>query len=405
MALQAPQPRVDVPIITDGVCGNVSVDNRFDDDVKKRRGSGETQNVQAIQASSARSIPLELEVRCLLNGRETSCFPDTGAGANYMSLPYAQRNELQINTGITDTVKLPNGKSRSTLGTVSVPFSFESEAEIHQIIFNVIPSCIRDVIIGSPFLHMMETFTRFAHRITKRLRSHLSCPVRYIGAPQQRLQGRLGGYLVQALPDSGSDLSLISMEYAKRCEFRIDTSGPQQKLLEFADGSLEVTKGLVQGLTWRYGNDESNVFPIDCYVLDELDCDILLGYPFLEDTEAFVHYQAAFVNLGNNDIIGCGSNLNIITFRANVVQELKAKFKFRAETNTETPAHQTWEQEKRKLLTRKEKLEQTPTGEGHAPENQCSAYLRWEAAWATHMSKEPIPADQANKGSCDDTSR
>jgi hypothetical protein len=189
-------------------------------------------------------------------------------------------------------VKLGNGSTVSTIGTTTSLFAFAGEKATHALLFHVLRTSVYDVVLGSPFLQATETLTRYAHRIGRRCHEALSHRVCALGA-SQRVSGRLNGIHMDATPDTGSDVSLMSASLAARHKLKVNTEKQHRVLLEFADGSTATATGLVENLEWRYG-DTGDPYRMDVYVLPQLSVDLLLGYDFLHDTNAFVAYEGDF---------------------------------------------------------------------------------------------------------------
>jgi hypothetical protein len=231
-------------------------------------------------------------IKARLGENEVSAFPDTGAAANFVSLQYVKSHGLNIDRKSSSLVKLGNGSTVSTLGTTKSLFSFAGEKAAHTLLFNVLRTSVYDVVLGSPFLQATETLTRYAHRIGRRCREAHSHRVCALGA-SQRVSGRLNGIHMDATPDTGSDVSLMSASLAARHRLKINTDKHHRVLLEFADGSTARATGLVENVEWAYG-DTGIHHRIDVYVLPELSVDLLLGYGFLHDTNAFVAHESDF---------------------------------------------------------------------------------------------------------------
>jgi hypothetical protein len=160
------------------------------------------------------------------------------------------------------------------------------------LLFHVLRTSVYDIVLGSPFLQATETLTRYAHRIGRRCHEALSHRVCALGA-SQRVSGRLNGIHMDATPDTGSDVSLMSASFAARHRLKINTDKHHRVLLEFADGSTARATGLVENVEWAYGDTGIN-HRINVYVLPGLSVDLLLGYGFLHDTNAFVAHEGDF---------------------------------------------------------------------------------------------------------------
>ena len=239
-----------------------------------------------------RQATYEPEVIGLVGGAEISCLPDRGAGCNFMSLQYAERHGIPIippdpNSKIT---RLGNGKEVEIVGHATLPFSFKGETQSHQLDFLILPRCVKDVILGSPFLRLTKLFEHHAHRIVRKIRRWSGAQACYT-ASQERVVGMLDGELVLALPDTGSDVMLVSEAYAKRRGLHIDQGAHYCFPLTFADSSQSWTSGIVKDVRWQYGTDGGKSSLVDFYVLKDLQCDVLLSYDFLHRTDAFTLHE------------------------------------------------------------------------------------------------------------------
>lgn len=235
----------------------------------------------------------EPEVLGLVGDIEVSCFPDKGAGCNFMSLQHAERHGIPVIPPDPNsrTTRLGNGKQVEIAGHATMPFSFKGETKSHQLEFVVLPQCIKDVILGSPFLRLTKLFEHHAHRIVRKIRTFSGAPACYT-ASQERVVGMLDGELVHALPDTGSDVMLVSETYAKRRGLHVHRDTHYCFPLTFADGSQSWTSGIAKDVSWQYGTDGGESTLCDFYVLKDLQCDVLLSYDFLYRTGAFsLHEQ------------------------------------------------------------------------------------------------------------------
>lgn len=233
----------------------------------------------------------EPEVIGLVGDTEVSCLPDKGASCNFMSLRHAERHGIPIippdpNSKIT---RLGNGKEVEIAGHATLPFSFKGETESQQLDFLIIPRCVKDVILGSPFLRLTKLFEHHAHRIVRKIRRFSGAQLCYT-ASQERVVGMLDGELVHALPDTGSDVMLVSETYARRRGLHIDRGAHYCFPLTFADGSQSWTSGMAKDVRWQYGTDGGKSTLCDFYVLKDLQCDVLL-YDFLHRTDAFTLHE------------------------------------------------------------------------------------------------------------------
>lgn len=247
-----------------------------------------------------------------LKGDAVSVFPDTGAAANFISLHYVRSRGLKFKLDLKRRAKTATGATIRILGTIMLPFSFQDERELHRLEFNIMHNAIHDVVLGSPFLSLTETFTRHAHRIKERVRKAFSPQLCFLGA-QQYVSGTVDGTYVDAVPDTGADVSVMSASFARQHDFTINTTTECQKQLAFADGSTVMTSGLIENLGWKFGSSGAT-HHLEVYVLDELETDLILDYTFLTEAEAFIVYEEDFWDAedGAYDIFGDGWLISII---------------------------------------------------------------------------------------------
>jgi predicted aspartyl protease len=242
----------------------------------------------------------EFRVPARLNGSRVSAFPDMGAPANFIALRYVQSLGLPINTTTRQSVKTAVGSMMKIMGTVTLPFSFESEEKRHQLEFNVVGKAVHDIVIGSPFLNLTKTFSHHVHRLTQRFRNVRLPRICFLGS-HQYVRGRVNGNYIDAVPDTGAEVSVMSMPFAREKGFVVDTRPGNQIELEFADGSTTTSAGVVRDVEWMFDGSEVPHL-VDFYVLEELQTDLILDNTFLYNTNAFVAHEEDFWTLDDDSV-------------------------------------------------------------------------------------------------------
>ncbi|KAH7308560.1 hypothetical protein B0I35DRAFT_442198 [Stachybotrys elegans] len=273
-------------------------------------------------------IGQDWEIKGMLNGIPVHAFPDTGSDMDIVSKDWVDRHHLQVNENSASIIQLPNNRIAQSVGTISLHFRFEDDLVAYHRVFHVLPNCLREFILGRDFLMFTGTLTKFTHRLVKRICSsnqvhHLMS----VGLPTHRIQGSLNGQTVNAIPDTGSDVMLISRRYAERREFDIKTGENHTTTLEFADGSCTRTSGVVFNLEWKFGlagglvsspryaggfssdekvsspvpeidewdtndiTDENTTFLCNFHVLDDLQFDVILRKDLLYDAKVFTAFE------------------------------------------------------------------------------------------------------------------
>ncbi|KAI0136335.1 hypothetical protein BJ170DRAFT_7196 [Xylariales sp. AK1849] len=220
-------------------------------------------------------------------GTQVSGTPDTGAGHNVISPSMAASLKLTPTEGTETEVVLPSGKRVTSRGTVEFPWKFNGEKEIHNLVCHVILNCLYNLILGSKFLRDTQTLKKYTHRIKRTLspRKRLFS-LNLVDFQTQRLLGSLEGEAVSALPDTGSDVMLLSGDYVRERGFKLDTSPENIIELVSVDGSTAWTTGLVRDVIWEFHDSRGAVF-CDFYVVEDLVVDMILSQDFVFEFEVF----------------------------------------------------------------------------------------------------------------------
>jgi len=232
----------------------------------------------------------ELSVVGDVLGTLVTANPDTGADGCFMSSNMAAKLSLYPAPGTESFFRVANGRKVSSPGVVEVPWKFIGESETHPIICRILPGCSHDIILGSKFLDETETMTTFReYRVKKRFVSVPgSLRVLLLGEGKQRLMGRFNGNPVAALPDTGSDVMVISREYARKLGLPVDKSPQCIVEVEFGDGLTALTDGMVRQVAWSVGG---TTIISDFFVLDGLCVDVVLSKDYVFDQDVFVEFS------------------------------------------------------------------------------------------------------------------
>jgi len=235
-----------------------------------------------------------------LRGVRVSAIPDSGSDLDIVSSDFVHRHGIKLDSSCTQTIRLPNGMTRS-IGTVSLPFSFDGEDSSVYRVFTVLPNCLHDVILSNTFLKTTQTLTKFSRRIRSKFVPLLHGPrLRLLGTPKQRIWGSINGRNVGAIPDTGSDVMLMSKRYAKKLRLDIRREDSHRTCLEFADGTVANTYGMVLGVEWRFGGERSTSRSCDFHVMDDLPYKVILSNDFLFKSKAFSRFKDFFFEQQND---------------------------------------------------------------------------------------------------------
>ena len=218
----------------------------------------------------------------------TTC-PDSGSEENIISLEFVDRLGLKLQESGHESTRfsIANGKIVESIGQVSAQCSFVasiiSDSSALDCIFHVFHSLAVPVIMGMNFLEQTETLNKHKDRLVEELVPAMqSLRVTSIGKPRRNIICRLGTYVGCAVADTGSDLDLVSPEFARSRAFNIQ---PACEELQFADCSFGYTSGIIR-TSFSIGNlgdgtgflPRGNVVSLEFFVLDSLNADILVGH-------------------------------------------------------------------------------------------------------------------------------
>ncbi|KAI6367216.1 hypothetical protein MCOR25_004954 [Pyricularia grisea] len=84
-----------------------------------------------------------------------------------------------------------------------------------------------------------------------------------------------------------------SLRLARRQSWEINSSPVSRAQVQFADGSAVFARGLVSGLDWGFGNNDT---PVNCYfyVINNLPLDLILSCDFVLDLDLFFSKYKTF---------------------------------------------------------------------------------------------------------------
>ncbi|KAK2029928.1 hypothetical protein LX32DRAFT_692836 [Colletotrichum zoysiae] len=264
-----------------------------------------------------------------IGGEKVQALPDTGAEYNSISPTLADRMGLKPRPGTVTQVRLPSGRLIQSPGEIQAPFKFAGERRSTLIDCLIIPGCVHDLILSHAFLRATRTLTKFVHRIKSTLcESPGRLRLNLLGGEGRRLQGFINDTSTLALPDTGSNVMLISESFAASQAMRVDRSASYCEEVEFADGSRDTTSGIVRGLKWTFGSTQQSVV-CDFYVLDGLPVDVVLSGDFLFEFQVFSRYEHCMVQ---HDLFGDVANL----YNINLIRKL---FRERMEQEHQVSEH------------------------------------------------------------------
>ncbi|KAH7151812.1 hypothetical protein B0J13DRAFT_249061 [Dactylonectria estremocensis] len=238
----------------------------------------------------------DYSIKAKVGEHEVDALPDTGAKHNFISQRFVEKAGLIPCNTVPQAIQLPSGRKVISPGIVKVPFVFHGETKKYMLDCRILSSGTRNLVLSNSFLRFTKTLTKFKNRIQERPRTLKTCyRVNLLGNEEQRLWGMLNGSHVLALPDTGSDISLVSAQWAKANNLEVDYSPEHHLELEQGDGSKFFTIGCVHNAKWTFGDSKQQT-RWDFYVVNDLPVDILLSNEFIFKFDLFSEFEHFIVD-------------------------------------------------------------------------------------------------------------
>lgn len=230
---------------------------------------------------------------------------DTGAEGNFMSKTLAKKYKLLVQRSRNQqgSFAIANGKRIKSSGQAEAWCTFALDpGRKMKCVFQIWDKLAGgDLIMGRAFLSETRTLSSFRHRLRERI-SSLSLPtINFIGSTTTdsccRFACNIDGRPTHINADTGSDLDVISLRYARAQRYEINTE--ERKLVRLGDASVVGTYGQVEAEVDVGGYKYWKVFD----VLPDLTSDVVLGELTLEEVEAYTRFETSFtdINLGKRN--------------------------------------------------------------------------------------------------------
>lgn len=234
----------------------------------------------------------------LIKGRRFDGFPDTNSTRNVMTEAFALSVGAEIDRTTAGRAIFTNaiGEKMSSVGRTSLTVAFpDNPGKSWSCQFQVVQDCPEALVFGDNFLRVLtETLTKFRHRLKKAAVSGIKRMWRLLqmDMPQQKLECHIDSQLAFANMDTGSDVDLVSLEYAESRGWDISYLPSDEGYVMLSNGTMKKVTGYVD--TWlNLGEDVSKR---RFYVLEGLVSDVVLGDGTLEDLDVFNKYVDLFVD-------------------------------------------------------------------------------------------------------------
>jgi hypothetical protein len=305
--------------------------------------------------------------------KEYMAVPDTGASDNIINYQVCMGLVIECEDEETKekTFKVADKQTLASIGRVRLRCSFrkspteQARIVLEDVLFQVCFTLASEItiVLGKQFLKEMEILTTASHRLVERFRPPGLVPrvmgLEDVRGPATRLRIFMNSALVEAFPDTGSEVNLISEAYATAKGFPIHAlEDDDEKQVKLANNSIvnlvgkvivkvsildshsseentalikpERNIGGLQGL--RKLLKESSIDTIlildnnspnisiqsqerTFFVLRGLSYDVLLGQPFLHSVDAFNLHRGAFIDTEEHETAGTFNSIYLMKRR------------------------------------------------------------------------------------------
>lgn len=238
-----------------------------------------------------------------INGKSLDALADSGASFNVISQELASALGLTIDQTSAVSVCLPSGAMIRTLGKVSGVFNFSDEDNSYPLLCMVLEKCVHPLVLGSQFLRVTQTLTKYTSRIKNVFSNILGLNfLTVLEAEQYLLDGYLNGQAADIVPDTGSDIMVMSLLFAKQLGLTVH-NGPEHRIkVQFIDGSEAHTIGRVRGVKWRFqryldwGKHTLRRDGYEFHIIQNLPVDAIVSNDFISKVGVFKNHTHRLVS-------------------------------------------------------------------------------------------------------------
>jgi hypothetical protein len=251
------------------------------------------------------SQTLNKDLPIIIKGQQLDASADTGSDECGMPKDVADHLGLKVRSGPSDIKEFEGGNGRKikSIGRATADCSFWNEpGRKLRCVFYVFERLIVPLIMGRKFLESTDTLTQHEDRLVDRAPRAGPCRVMHLSRPKRRMRCYIDSDLVEANPDTGAEMELVSPDFIKRKGYVVDAPDAAHEEVQFVDGSTARTQGQVTMKFEAYSEAFQGAVPSKAqyrtfYVLDGLTTDILLGEDLLYRIKAFTEHASSFVDL------------------------------------------------------------------------------------------------------------
>lgn len=167
----------------------------------------------------------------------------------------------------------------------------------------VLEKCVHPLVLGSQFLRVTQTLTKYTSRIKNVFSNILGLNfLAVLEAEQYLLDGYLNGQAADIVPDTGSDIMVMSLLFAKQLGLTV-YNGPEHRVkVQFIDGSEAYTIGRVRGVKWRFqryldwGKHTLRRDGYEFHIIQHLPVDAIVSNDFIAKVGVFKNHTHRLVS-------------------------------------------------------------------------------------------------------------
>lgn len=268
-------------------------------DTYNRKLSVVAATTRYLQTRERRYLPM------VLNGRAIYALPDTGVESNVLEEQYAISTGAIIDRSARRVFKNARSRTFSSVGTAVLELSFHSYPEDRWTCsFDVVKNLAVPVVLGARLLEQTRVLKEYAHLFTKKalyLMLNLGNPNKkiwrfmWMQSPRKQLPCLLGERPAVVDLDTGSDIDVVSLEWAEFRRWRIMPVPEDEDTVMVANGELHRLQGFVD-VVLSMGPGFAGVEK-RLYVMDGLSSDAVLGDPTIESLDLFGKFGGLLIDL------------------------------------------------------------------------------------------------------------
>jgi hypothetical protein len=272
---------------------------------------------------------------------------DTGSDVNVVSVEIAQALGQYVAEGamLDESFVLANGRIVRAVGRVMLDLcigqQLEDPAMTLSYPFYVFPKA-PVIIVGMPLLEQAKIMTKNRSKLVKIPRLNAQAlSVCSIGKPRRHLLCEVNHELTIATPDSGSEVDLMSPQFAINRGFEIHNT---LESIELADGTVVLCSGFVRTTLSIGSHFDSTGAPqsktaaiMDFFLLEGLNHDVIIGGYHMDHLKVFTDNRHALVLTAQQYAI---AEVNRIRYRGAIdkaISWVKEKLGFDGSVVTKQP--------------------------------------------------------------------